>query len=129
MLRILSKLRRKPDRTYSVKAIYHVDTAEMDAALAKAEELNSAIKLYYPAFSAPDIADIYLRLPYASKLFFSAFSVGRIVPITIIICTIVRIPPAIPTVSGPFPNTKVITTAESGKSRSPQMNQSLPIYA
>ena len=57
MLRILSKLRRKPDRTYSVKAIYHVDTAEMDAALAKAEELNSAIKLYYPAFSAPDIAD------------------------------------------------------------------------
>ena len=56
MLRILSKLRRKPDRTYSVKAIYHVDTAEMDAALAKAEELNSAIKLYYPAFSAPDIA-------------------------------------------------------------------------
>lgn len=44
MLRILSRLRRKPDKTHSVKTIYHVDTAEMDAALAKAEDLEAAIK-------------------------------------------------------------------------------------
>lgn len=44
MLRIISGFRKKPDKTYSVKAVYHVDTSEVDAAIEKAAELESAIK-------------------------------------------------------------------------------------
>lgn len=44
MLRILSGFRKKPDKTYSVKEVYHVDTSEVDAAIEKAAELESAIK-------------------------------------------------------------------------------------
>ena len=72
---------------------------------------------------------IYLRLPNSSKFFFNAYSVGIIVPIMRIICTTVRIAPTIPTVSVPFPSTKAIMTTEISISISPQMNQSLPIYA
>ena len=57
---------------------------------------------------------IHLRLPNLSKLFFNAFSVGIIVPIIGIICTIVRIPPTVPTVLISFPSTSTITTTERG---------------
>lgn len=45
MIKIISRLfKKKPDKTYSVEAVYHVDTSEVDAAIEKAAELEGAIK-------------------------------------------------------------------------------------
>lgn len=71
---------------------------------------------------------IYRLVPFLSKFFFNAISVGRIDPIKGISWTPQIIPPILPTQSSFFPITKSMNITVIGNITIPQTYQTLPQY-
>ena len=71
---------------------------------------------------------IYRLVPFLSKFFFNAISVGRIDPIKGISWTPQMIPPILPTQSSFFPITKSMNITVIGNITIPQTYQTLPQY-
>ena len=67
-------------------------------------------------------------LPSLSKVFLSAFSVGKIGAIRIIKSITITIEPTVATISSPLPMTKSMGKTEMGSSSHPRRNHSLPSY-